>query len=660
MDTLPPPLPRSLNPLPDEALPGYLLRLSYRLEQSPGLIAAITGLIQSARLSAIPGGLLLQLNTAEDRRFSHACRLTPHEATGLCLTSLASRYPPLDLTIRDTQPPLWQPRLRLQQADGLTGLGRWVFTTSTRYCPRCLAGDTSPAQYHYGGPWKKSWRIPLVFACTIHQRLLATHCPACNTPAHYGFGLINRPGELLHPAQCRAVPQAAAPSSGHGQLACGHRLDQEAAGTQTLATARILGLQHRLLTLLRPGGPGTVLSIGRPVGTSRYLLDLRLITTVIQLTWPAARNLIGADSFAEAIDEHVGRQRSALHRLGQQGRKAAPVVAYDTPPLEPRACAGLLDAVTWLLGLTDPLAFENAFQPMLARALGDLRWIRFINQAAPACSPALQAVLASTATDQNAQRPPSRRGENFRHSAVSYRWRAGSPSPAPRPSCQFDHRHVPQHLTAQWFERHLAPVASTVHPRVLRRAAAIRLVQMTRQLTIGEASALLEIPENISRPSLFVTNRWARSHSGNASRLIAALDAIADELESSAHPIDYAHRRHALRTWTIPLVEWEDIAAQLRGELSAGHITQWEDRDRQVASVLVWIQITQGERLCAPLVRAHRQPGTKSQLVADLCQAAYHGRRRYLMLQEVVQPYAQQLTNQIDRGKTVISGPFPD
>ena len=73
---------------------------------------------------------------------------------------------------------------------------------------------------------------------------------------------------------------------------------------QTLATPRILGLQHRLLTLLQPGGPGTMLSIGRPVSTSRYLLDLRLITAAIQLTWPAARNLAGADSFAESIDEH--------------------------------------------------------------------------------------------------------------------------------------------------------------------------------------------------------------------------------------------------------------------------------------------------------------------------------------------------------------------
>jgi hypothetical protein len=182
---------------------------------------------------------------------------------------------------------------------------------------------------------------------------------------------------------------------------------------------------------------------------------------------------------------------------------------------------------------------------------------------------------------------------------------------------------------------------------------------MTRQLTIGEASALLEIPENISRPALFVTNRWARGHSGNASQLIAALDAIADELESSAHRIDYARRRHALRAWTIPPSEWDDITAQLRAEPSAGHITQWEDRDRQVASVLAWMQITQGERLFAPLVRAHRHRGIRSQLAADLCQAAYYGRRRYLMLQQAIQPYAQQLANRVDHGQAIISGPFP-
>jgi hypothetical protein len=103
----------------------------------------------------------------------------------------------------------------------------------------------------------------------------------------------------------------------------------------------------------------------------------------------------------------------------------------------------------------------------------------------------------------------------------------------------------------------------------------------------------------------------------------------------------------------------DDIVAQLRAGSAAGHISRWEDRYRQVASVLVWMQITQGERLCAPLVRAHRQPGIRSQLAADLCQAAYHGRRRYLVLQEAAHPYAQQLAARIDHGKAIISGPFP-
>jgi len=46
--------------------------------------------------------------------------------------------------------------------------------------------------------------------------------------------------------------------------------------------------------------------------------------------------------------------------------------------------------------------------------------------------------------------------------------------------------------------------------------------------------------------------------------LIAALDAIADELESSARPIDNANRRHALRAWTIPPDDGDGLATQLR------------------------------------------------------------------------------------------------
>jgi hypothetical protein len=539
-----------------------------------------------------------------------------------------------------------------------------VLTTSTRYCPECLTGDTTPARQRHGGAWKKSWRIPLVFACTIHQRLLATHCPACHAPASPGrSGLICRPGELLHPAQCRAIPRIAGQNP-RGRPACGQRLDQDSAYEGPAITGHILGLQQRFLALLQPGGPDTVTSIGRPVPLSRYLLDLRLITALIRATWPMARNLTRAASYAEAIDEHAGQQRKALHTLREQGRRTAPVVLYDTPPPEPAACAGLLDAAARFLDLPGPAASQDILHPLITEALGDRRWIRFIDHARPACSPALQAMLASIESNHDARRPPSRRGENLRRNTASYRWRGRSPSQAPRPGCQFSYRHVPQHLTTQWLETHLARVASDINPQILRRAAAIRLVQMTSELTIAEASALLEIPESKSRSAIFTLDSRTRHDSASTGQLITALDAIADELESAAHPIDYATRRDALQAWTIPPADWNNLTAPLRARQPAGPPADWGERYRRAASVLAWMQITQGERGCAPLVRAHQHADpSRSQLADDLSQAIYrsrrHPRERHGALLRTLKPYTEQLARRIDHGETITSGPFP-
>jgi hypothetical protein len=40
-------LPRSLDPLPDESLPGYVLRLAHRLDRSPARIIELTGLAET-------------------------------------------------------------------------------------------------------------------------------------------------------------------------------------------------------------------------------------------------------------------------------------------------------------------------------------------------------------------------------------------------------------------------------------------------------------------------------------------------------------------------------------------------------------------------------------------------------------------------------------
>jgi hypothetical protein len=57
-----PPLGRSLSPLPEESLRGYVLRLSYRLNLSPARIAERTGLTADGRSPArAPAALLTEI-----------------------------------------------------------------------------------------------------------------------------------------------------------------------------------------------------------------------------------------------------------------------------------------------------------------------------------------------------------------------------------------------------------------------------------------------------------------------------------------------------------------------------------------------------------------------------------------------------------------------
>jgi hypothetical protein len=135
------PLPRSLDPLADESLPGFLLRLSHRLEQPPADIAAATGLTHDR---IIPASLLLALPPGAAGQFAEAARLSGAEASSLTLGSLGRRYPPLDLAADG----------RMRQAQGATGLTRWVFTRSAATAPSaCPAAEpqSKPGTAAHGG-----------------------------------------------------------------------------------------------------------------------------------------------------------------------------------------------------------------------------------------------------------------------------------------------------------------------------------------------------------------------------------------------------------------------------------------------------------------------------------------------------------------------------
>ena len=288
------PLPRSLDPLPDESLPGYLLRLAHRLGLAPARIMQLTGLTagrdgrQPARRS-----LMLHLDEAPAGAFARVTRLTGTETAGLCMSSMSGRYP-------------WAaPRVTADQWGPRSLASPWVFTSATRYCPQCLAGDGSDIQQQHGGAWQKAWRLPVVFACPAHRRLLEHLCPSCGQPAMSAAPgapawLIPRARDRgLHPAECRAAlqPQAA----GRHARPCGARLDAPArAGEDSPAPGDLLALQDRLLQLLRPEGPAAVMSVGQPAAPAQYFADLRLVCSLLNGAWPHSRNLIASPAWPSA------------------------------------------------------------------------------------------------------------------------------------------------------------------------------------------------------------------------------------------------------------------------------------------------------------------------------------------------------------------------
>ena len=183
-------------------------------DRTPARILQLTGL--AGRQAGFPCRSsyepMIGLDEQARAVFTAVTRLTGTEADSLCLQSLAARYPfPSSLA---------GSRKLTRRTD------MWVFATATRYCPRCLAGDGTPVQQAHGGPWQRSWRLPVVFACPRHKRFLEHLCPVCQRPAlgtSAGAGRIPLLQSLkvggLHPAQCRSST-----FTGTAGIVQGHRL----------------------------------------------------------------------------------------------------------------------------------------------------------------------------------------------------------------------------------------------------------------------------------------------------------------------------------------------------------------------------------------------------------------------------------------------------
>jgi hypothetical protein len=632
------PLPRSLDPLAGESLPGYVLRLAHRLDRAPGRIAVLTGLgrqLPRRSTPAVPAGQLLHLQPETAATFAHATRLSAQEVAGLCLDSMRARYPPVDLA--------WEAGA-LRQASGIAGLASWIFTHSTRYCPQCLAGDGSAIQQAHGAAWQKLWHLPPVFVCTLHRRLLLHDCPQCRQPVHgckSGSLLPRLHDPTLHPAQCRTTIGAGA--HWRAQSPCGARLDRPApptaAGRQDPTLEPLLVVQRKLLGLLAPGGPLQTSSAGQPATVAQYFLDLRLLVGLLCTSWPQGHQWAEPWIRVDAIDRHLQRQRRQVADRLQQGHRLPHYLAVgDRLPVDPAACGGLLALADQLLALDDPLAVQQRLDPLLARASTHPAWVRHLLHVEANCSPGLRTAIG----------PHVRR---LRDTIGPHAFPAGGSRP---PDHAFGPQHIPQYLPVDWYERHLRDLPGS-NPRDLRRFASITLVQMTAGRSRQAAARLLRLPPGPCAATCYRVQRWARDTS-NSTGLHAALEALAAELNTASNLIDYRQRRDALTAWSMPAEDWHKLATDVkqrqRGRARAR--TDWSDLKRLVASVLVWARITQSERRFAPLL-ADQWPRRRRELAHGVQRASCWGRsgrpEHYdVALLAALDAYADQLAARIDAG----------
>jgi len=436
------PLPRSLAPLPSESIVGYLLRLAHRLAVSPPDLARMAGWLEGRRggLAHLSRKLLLELGQEDAGSFAQLTRLTVREAHSLTLGSWKGHYPPIQRSLASAGGPSWS--------------DSWLFLSSPRYCPQCLAGDGSPIQQQLGGPWKKQWHLPVVFACIEHRTFLRDRCPGCGTPQDRTAQLIQRPADrTIHPGRCRwSVPNAA--DGRPRSRACGHRL--ETVPGQEPGPELLLLQQH----ILRQLAPAT--HTGQAAG---FFTDLRLVSNLLTASWPHGLDLAGAD-LAGQVTAHT-RTRRVIEEDVSRRR------AFDAPPRDAVACAGLLQAPQTVLAHDDlPAALatlaENALEGRPSRTF----WARSIARYGPTCSERLRL----------AAEPLTR---TFR--------KIGGPQGTRAPlHSDYQPEHIAAFLETAWYDRHLAHLSGAA-PKLLRRTAAVRLVQWARGGSLGDAAGYLGI-----------------------------------------------------------------------------------------------------------------------------------------------------------------------
>ncbi|MEU2108724.1 TniQ family protein [Streptomyces sp. NPDC019507] len=612
------PLARSLAPLPEESLPGFLLRLSSRLEIPPSWLAVRCGLTErSIHNARIPTLLLRELPGATAQNFALATGLDLAEVSALTLRRFEPHYSPLRIAYR-TQ----HPTTTMLSA-------RWAMEFSPRYCPPCLRGNGSAIQQAWGGPWKLQWHLPVTFVCPQHHLLLESVCPGCrrqlNTSISGRFNLIASPDTRLHALQCRNRTEIPA-SEGRGNRRCGTRLDRLGYASDpppALSASdleRLLALQQRIDRRLFGDQQ-------EPDATS-YFEDVILAAHLITLSWPTAADLIPVRYLRTRLNEHaapIAELIQAGPAMGLPSRRTGARAA----PADTSQRAALLLAADTLLGEQDQASLREQVRPLVQTVRS--RAPMYYGQIARSLniSPRFAQALATKSYGTHGHRSLRTPPRKHRYSV----------------------EEVPAYLPKVWFDTYFdglldhLPEDQRPRARALRRAASLQLVKLATGLSWHRCAEPLGLtPKMAAKLLASLAKRFEPVRLWP--EFDHRVDQIANSLDATDERINYASRRQGLAEWRMPSEDWHLLTGRIP-RLRRLH----ERGDPDIGTALAWGRATQGEPFYSPIVRESEYKDRDVTALAreifllqrdDMRGARLHLRRR-------LDAYAAQLAIACDR-----------
>lgn len=445
----------------------------------------------------------------------------------------------------------------------------WARGAGSRFCPRCLGEN--------GGRWQLSWHLNWTFACTRHNVLMASRCPACGRGPREGE---NRLDHVIDSRRCCHYELGARPGRQPvpGMPRCGAALADQA--------VRELGPCHPLVAcqkwiddILAMPDQATVAGIRVAPRAALTAVAILMRSAASRDCSPGSRRLthLAAGPAADGI---------SLRRIAPATSAAGVYSAVSTDP----ALFGTLAALAAdILAAPSVPAAAEAMSWMLADASRKISakgtaWRRQLEAAATG-SPVLDAIVLRhrAASMGVADRLSLRTGNAIPRRPLPPA-RAGERRFSPGRITSMPPRLVPQ---VAWDS--VTAALSREGAKDTGALAAVLSMAVVRTGTYakwGHIATWLMLPPRFGRTPIAVFRHL--EDSGLLDEALASIDALVDELTEHPPPIDYARRR-----W---LFQHLDLVTPSRLRRAChDHGLNLTQRRVRYATMLLWENLTGGD-----------------------------------------------------------------